>query len=145
MEEDSQSAQPALVRNMVQRLYSGALATAEAAGGVLGRLDPIIRHPYYRSLWRRALPYLSEGIRSAEQRLASLSSQVRENEMVNYWKDFVRGLPEYAALVRANKFKEIENVLTTLAIQNQLFCLHEERIREIQKALKELQDEAGKA
>ena len=65
--------------------------------------------------------------------------------MVNYWKDFIRGVPDYATPVRAKKFHEIENVLTTLARQNEIFRLHEERIREITKALKELQDEVGKA
>lgn len=144
MEDDSQFAQPAAVRVMVRRLYSGALERAGAAGSVLGALYPIIHYPSYRSLWKRAVPYLSEAVRPAEQKIASLSIQVRESEMVNYWKDLVRGLPEYAALVRANKFKEIENVLTTLATQNEMFRLHEDRIREIQRALKELQDESAK-
>lgn len=76
---------------------------------------------------------------------SSLSNHVIESEMITYWKDFVRGIPDYAALVRAKKFQEIENVLITLARQNEFFRIHEERIREIQKALKELQDEARKA
>lgn len=131
------------VSSMVRRLYVGAVTSA--AGGVAGVLAPIIYYPWYRTLWKRATPYLSNGVRVAAEKLSALSNQVRESEMVNYWKDFVRGIPEYEALVRAKKFREIENVLTTLAQHNEVFRLHEERIREIQKALKELEDEDRKA
>ena len=134
---------PAEVSSMVRRLYAGVTAyAAGAAGGVAGLLSPILYYPRYRFLWKGAVPYLFSGVQAAAERLSSLSNQVLESEMVTYWKDFVRGIPDYAALVRAKKFQEIENVLIILARQNEIFRLHEERIREIQKALKELQDEA---
>jgi hypothetical protein len=127
---------------MVQQLYAGAIAPA--AGRVASALSPIFYYPWYRTLRKRALPYLSNGVQTAAEKLSSLSNQVLERDMVTYWKDFIRGIPDYAALVRAKKFQEIENVLTTLARQNEIFRLHEERIHQIQKALKELQDEARK-
>lgn len=133
---------PAEVSIMVRRLYTGATGyVARAAGGVAGILFPILYSPRYGSLWKRAVSYLSDGVQAGAEKLSSLSNQVLESEMVTYWKDFVRGIPDYAALVRAKKFQEIENLLVTLARQNEIFRLHEERIREIQKAVKELQDE----
>ncbi len=137
---------PDEISSMVQKLYAGGTAyTAGAAGGVAGILSPILYYPWYRSLWKRAFPYLSNGVQTAAKKLSSLSNQVLESEMVTYWKDFVRGIPDYAALVRAKKFQEIENVIITLARENEIFRLHEERSREIQKALKELQDETRNA
>ncbi len=137
---------PAEVSKMVRRLYTGAIASAAgAAGGMAGILSPVLYYPWYRSLWKRAVPYLSNGIKAAAEKLSSLPIQVLESEMITYWKDFIRGIPDYAGLVRAKKFQEIENVLITLARQNEIFRLHGERIREIQKALKELQDEARNA
>ena len=134
------------VSSMVRRLYAGATAYAESsASGVAIFLSPILYYPRYRSLWKRAVPYLSNGVQLAAEKLSSLPNQVLESEMVTYWKDFVRGIPDYAALVRAKKFQEIENVLITLARHNEIFRLHEDRMREIQKALKELQDEARKS
>ena len=134
---------PLEVSRMVRRLYADAIASAK--GGIAGALPPILYYPWYRSLWKRAVPYLSNGVQAAAEKLSSFSNQVVESEMVAYWKDFIRGIPEYAALVRAKKFQEIENVLTTLARQNEIFRLHGERIREIQKALTDLQNEARKA
>ena len=130
------------VSSMVRRLYAGVRANAAGtAKGVAIFLSPIL-YLWYRSVSKRAVPYLSSGVQMAAEKLSSLPNQVLESEMVTYWKDFVRGIPDYAALVRAKKFQEIENVLVTLARQNEIFRLHEDRIREIQKALKELQNEA---
>lgn len=132
------------ISTMVQRLYSDALVPAGVAKQKLRTLYSSISRSWQRSLWDSSMSYLTEGIRVAAQKISSLPNQIKGSEMVNYWKDFIRGMPEYAALVRAKKFQEIENVLTTLARHNEIFGLHEDRIQEIQKVLRELRDEEGK-
>lgn len=127
---------------MVRQVYAGTRTGAEKVTGLVGTLAPIVRYPWHRLACRRASAWLVDGVKAAGQRLASLPSQIKESEMVSYWKDLVRGLPDYAALVRARKFQEIENVLLTLARQNEILRIHENRIGEIQKAVRELESEA---
>ncbi len=138
---------PSEISRMVRELYGGTLLKVGAVGGLLGVLNPVmlpvIYYPWIWSRCKRAVPYLAEGVRGAAQKVASLSNEAIESDFVNYWKDFVRGIPEYSALVRARKFNEIENILITLARQNEVLRHHEDRVREIQRALKELHDETG--
>ncbi len=134
---------PSEISQMVHQLYAEVLSTEGAVGGLLGVITPVIYYPWLWSRCKRAVPYLADGVRSAAQKIASLPTHARESDFVNYWKDFVRGIPEYSALVRAKKFNEIENILITLARQNEVLRHHDDRIREIQKAMKELQDETG--
>ncbi len=134
---------PSEISRMVRELYGGTLLTAGAVGGLFAVISPVIYYPWLWSRCKRAVPYLADGVRSAAQKVASLPSHAIESDLVNYWKDFVRGIPEYSALVSARKFNEIENILITLARQNEVLRHHEDRVREIQRALKELQDETG--
>ncbi|MGI0015937.1 MAG: hypothetical protein ACREBU_21160, partial [Nitrososphaera sp.] len=78
------------VSGMVRRLYTGTIASA--ADGLAGVLSFIINYPWYRSLRKQAIPYLSNGVQVAAEKLSSLSNQVLESEMVTYWKDFIRGI-----------------------------------------------------
>lgn len=138
---------PSEISRMVHNLYVGTVIKAGAVGGLLGVISPaiypVVFYPWLWSRCKRAVPYLVDGIRDAAHKVVSLSNQAMESDFVNYWKDFVRGIPEYSALVRANKFNEIENILITLARQNEVLRQHDDRIREIQKAMKELRDETG--
>ncbi|MBI5188939.1 MAG: hypothetical protein HZA07_07765 [Nitrospirae bacterium] len=131
------------IPKMVQRLYTDVLVPANIAKGELKTLYSKVKGTRMPSILKRSITYLSEGMQSAAQKISSLPTQVKESEMVNYWKDFIRGMPEYASLVRSKKFEEIENILTTLAKHNEIFSLQQNRIQEIQKALKELRDETG--
>lgn len=87
------------ISTMVRHLYKDALlATISPAGFALYKLRyflSIVR-PRYRLLWKRSISYLNEGIQTAAQKIVSLPEQIRESEMVNYWKDFIRGIPEYS-------------------------------------------------
>ena len=129
------------LKALVGHLYSGSLGAKRFASGLVVRLYPIFHYSVYRSLMQTAVPYFSDGVRVAGDYIASVSNCVGESEMVTYWKDFIRGLPEYSALVRAKKFQEIENILTTLALHNEVLRNHDERIVEMRRALKELQHE----
>lgn len=102
-----------------------------------------ILRPRYKKVWKGSISYLNDGITRAAQKISLLSDKIRESEMIQYWKDFIRGIPEYSALVRAKKFEEIENILTTLATHNEILGLQEDRIQEIKKAVKELKNESG--
>lgn len=145
MVEDSRSERSSSeISEMVQRLYADVLVPVGIAKGKLKFLYLKITRPWYKSLWKSSIKYLAEGVQTAAQKISSLHSQIIESEMVNYWKDFIRGMPEYASLVRSKKFQEIENILITLATHNEIFNLQENRIQEIKKALKELQDETRK-
>lgn len=132
---------PREIKTLVRRVYFGCFSATGGGGGLVGRLHPLVHYPSYLLLWRRATRYLSDGVRVAGENIVSVSNRITGSEMVVYWKDFIRGIPEYSALVRAKKFIEIQNILITLADQNEVLQIHQEYILDIQAAMKELQDE----
>jgi hypothetical protein len=109
---------------------------------IFGPIIPLIYYPWQLRIGRKAGDYLKAGVDAAAARIDALRHRVNESEMVNYWKAFIRGIPEYSALVRAKKFEEIENILTTLARQNEVLSRQEASIREIRRAVEELHDES---
>ena len=131
---------------MVKNLYKDIfLAKASPAGFAIYKLISLFSNlrPRYKKAWESSTSYLNTGITTAAQKVSSLSDKVRESEMIQYWKNFIRGMPEYSSLVRAKKFEEIENILTTLATHNEILGLQEDCIQEIKKAVKELKNEPG--
>jgi fructose-1-phosphate kinase PfkB-like protein len=124
------------VPEMVKRLYTDVLIPANIAKGELKTLYSRMKGTRVPSILKRSIAYLSEGMQTAVQKISSLPTQIKESEIVNYWKDFIRGMPEYASLVRSKKFEEIENILITLAKHNEIFSLQQNRIQEIQKVEK---------
>ena len=133
---------------MVQKLYKDALvATIYPAGFTLYKLKSLLTslRPRYKMIWKKSMSYLNEGIKAMSQKISSLSGQVGESEMVQYWKDFICGLPEYSSLVKAKKFQEIEHIFITLAKQNEILGIQDTRIKEIKKAMQELRNEGNKS
>jgi hypothetical protein len=130
------------LRRLVRELYTKQVAMAASGTAILGPILPLIYYPWQLRLGRKAADYLKAGVDAAGERIDALRDRVNESEMVNYWKDFIRGMPEYSALVRAKKFTEIENILTTLARQNEVLRRQEASIRELRRAVEELHNES---
>lgn len=129
-------------RRLVRELYTRQVAMVATGTAIFGPIIPLIYYPWQLRIGRKAGDYLKAGVDAAAARIDALRHRVNESEMVNYWKAFIRGIPEYSALVRAKKFEEIENILTTLARQNEVLSRQEASIREIRRAVEELHDES---
>ena len=95
------------LRRLVRELYTRQVAMVATSTAIFGPIVPLIYYPWQLRLGHKAAEYLKSGIDAAAARIEALRERVSESEMVNDWKDFIRGIPEYSALVKAKKFKEI--------------------------------------
>jgi len=83
---------------------------------------------------KKGTKYLRAKSRKGKELILKLPKKVKESELVTYWKDFIKGIPEYKALVKAKKWKEIEHIIETLD-------LHDEALRALNKAIMDLKVE----
>lgn len=84
---------------------------------------------------KKGTKYLSAKSREGKKQILKLPNKIKESDLVIYWKDFIKGIPEYHVLVKAKKWNEIENIIKTLD-------LHDEALRALNKAMAELKNEA---
>ena len=130
--------------NLLRSLYTREVASTAAAGAlaiVTGPLSLPLFYIWQKGRIKKAALYLQAGIDTAARKISELSGQISNSEMVNYWKDVIRHLPDYNHLVKAKKFKEIQNILKTLMDHNDIFRNQEARIRDLEQAIKDLQHE----
>jgi len=77
---------------------------------------------------------ITEKAKKRKEQISKLPKKIKESDLVIYFKDFIKGIPEYHVLVKAKKWDEIENIIETLN-------LHDEALRAINKAISELKNE----
>lgn len=86
---------------------------------------------------RDTTQFISKRTKLLLNRLSKTKDEITESELVNYWKEFINGLPEYHQLVKAGKINEMNNVL-------EILDFHNEAISSLKKALEELKNERQK-
>lgn len=57
---------------------------------------------------------------------------------VAYWKDFIRGIPEYDLLIKSGQIEIVQNILNALAYQSEVLKYHQERIKALEEALRKM-------
>jgi len=83
---------------------------------------------------KKGTKYLRAKSRRGKKQILKLPKKIKESDQVIYWKDFIKGIPEYHALVKAKKWDEIENIIKTLD-------LHDEALRALNTAIMDLKVE----